>query len=254
MRDSLGRGLDEKSLAAVVASDERVQRELRDRAIYIQSAYRDPGQATARLDDLLSLDGAVSAARRVMAEPGSLGELLGREGAWAGAKARAERRNAIDAASAIGPNLTRTVEAEAQAVKSYRASVEAQIAADRTPIPTLSDRAVAVLGAISGAKTDEERAAAVKALDAEPEIKLDVEAFRKAVDTRFGEEGARAMLRASAAGQSLQDVSVAKALQGALDTATKFYVAVRTGERETERLAEVERLAARQTQGARMKP
>ena len=182
VRDSLGRGLAEKSLAAVVASDERVQRELRDRAIYIQSAYRDPKHATARLDDLLALDGAVSAARRVTAEPGLLGELLGREGAWVGAKARAERRNAIEVAAAIGPNLTRTVVAEAQAVKTYRLSVEAQIAADRTPIPKMSERAVAALGAISGARTDEDRAAAVKAFDAEPEIKRDVEAFRKAVE------------------------------------------------------------------------
>ena len=118
----------------------------------------------------------------------------------------------------------------------------------------MSERAVAALGAISGAKSDEERALAVKALDVEPEIKRDVEAFRKAVDTRFGEEGARAMLRASAAGKSFEDASVPKAQQAALESATKLYVAVRTGARETERLAEVERLAARQSQGARMKP
>ena len=47
-RDSLGRGVDGKSVAAVVASDPQVKRELEARSIYLQTAYRDPKAATTR--------------------------------------------------------------------------------------------------------------------------------------------------------------------------------------------------------------
>jgi hypothetical protein len=53
----------------------------------------------------------------------------------------------------------RFVEAEAQAAQGYRASVAAQLKADRTAIPKLSDRVVAGLRIVAAAKTDEARAA-----------------------------------------------------------------------------------------------
>ncbi len=130
-RDSLGRGVDGKSVAAVVASDAQVRRELEARSIYLQTAYRDPRAATTRLNELVARDGATSAARRLSTEPGCLGELRGREGLFAGGKARAERQAAMRAAAAIGPNVTRLSEAEAQAAQGYRASVAAQLKADR---------------------------------------------------------------------------------------------------------------------------
>jgi len=91
-----------------------------------------------RLNALVTRDGAMSAARQLSAEPGLLGELRGREGLFAGAKWRAERQAAIRAAAAIGPNVTRLAEAETEAAQGYRASVAAQLKADRTAIPNLS--------------------------------------------------------------------------------------------------------------------
>jgi Ti-type conjugative transfer relaxase TraA len=254
VRDSLGRGLDAKSIASVVAADARVQREYADRAIYIQTAYRAPKMADASLDELLARDGALSAARRLSVEPGLLGELRGREGFFAGQTARVERRNAINAATAIGPNVTRTAEVEAQVARTYRDSVEVQNAADGTPIPKLSERAVAALSAVGMAKTDAERADAAKALVAAPEVNGEVDRFRTAVKARFGEDGARAMSRAAAAGTTFEHKSVPKAQLTALQTATKLYAAARGAEREIARSVEAERISLRQSQGPKLKP
>ena len=253
-RDSLGRGVDGKSVGAVVASDAQVRRELEARSIYLQTAYRDPKAATTRLNELVARDGATSAARRLSTEPGLLGELRGREGLFAGGKARAERQAATRAAAAIGPNVTRLSEVEAQAAQGYRASVAAQLKADGAAIPKLSDRAVAGLRIVAAAKTDQARAEAYRTLAADAGMKREVDTFRKSVEARFGEEGARAMARAAAAGKAFTHASVPKAQQSALDAATQLYAAARAGERLVVRAAETERLSARQTQGARLKP
>ncbi|MFD2054786.1 BID domain-containing protein [Mesorhizobium calcicola] len=70
----------------------QVRRERTDRTIYLQTAYRDAKAATARLDQIIARDGATSAARRLASDPAQLGELRGREGFFAGAKAREERK------------------------------------------------------------------------------------------------------------------------------------------------------------------
>jgi BID domain of Bartonella effector protein (Bep) len=253
-RDSLGRAGDGKSVAAVVASDAIVRRELEARSIYLRTAYRDPRGAMMRLNALMARDGPTSAARRLAAEPGLLGELRGREGLFAGARGRAERQAAIRAAAAIGPNVTRLAEAEMEAAQGYRASVTAQLKADRTAIPKLSKQAVAGLRLGAAAKTDQARTEAYRALTADAGLKPEVDAFRQSVEARFGEEGARAMARAEAAGKAFTHASVPKVQQGALDVATKLYAAARGGERLVIRAGEAERLSARQTQGARLKP
>jgi len=207
-----------------------------------------------RLNALVARDGATSAARRLSAEPGLLGELRGREGLLAGAKSRAERQAAIRAAAAIAPNVTRLAEAEAQAAQGYRASVAAQLKADRTAIPKLSEQAVAGLRLVAAAKTDQARTEAYKSLTADAGLKREVDAFRQSVEARFGEEGARAMARAAAAGNAFTHASVPKAQQSALDDAAKLYAVARGGERLVVRAAEAERLSTRQTQGAKLKP
>jgi hypothetical protein len=53
---------------------------------------------------------------------------------FARARGRAEQQDAISAAAAIGPNVTRLAEAETEAAQGYRASVAAQLKADRTAI------------------------------------------------------------------------------------------------------------------------
>ena len=126
--------------------------------------------------------------------------------------------------------------------------------ADGTAIPNLSERAIVALDAVSTARTDAARSDAAKALNGAPEVKREVDAFRKAVEARFGEDGARAMARPAVAGKSIEHSSVPKAQQAALDRATKLYSSARGSEREIGRMAETERLSARQSQGARMKP
>ncbi len=254
-RASLGaRPVDGKSVAGAIASDAQVRRELEARSIYLQTAYRDPRAATTRLNELVARDGATSAARRLSTEPGLLGELRGREGLFAGGKARAERQAATRAAAAIGPNVTRLSEAEAQAAQGYRASVAAQLKADGAAIPKVSDRAVAGLRIVAAVKTDQARAEAYRTLTADADMKREVDTFRKSVEARFGGEGARAMARAAAAGKAFTHASVPEAQQSALDAATKLYAAARAGERLVVRAAEAERLSARQTQGSRLKP
>ena len=76
-RDSLGRGVDDKSVAAVVASDTRVRRELELRSIYLQTAYRDPKAATTRLNELVARDGATSAAAAALDRAVAPGRIAG---------------------------------------------------------------------------------------------------------------------------------------------------------------------------------
>jgi hypothetical protein len=252
VRDSLGRGLDHKAIAAVVEADARVRSEREHRAIYIQTAYRDPKTATARLDEVMARDGALSVTRRMAAEPEWLGELRGSEGFFASQKARAEHRNAKASAAAIAPNVTRAAELEVKVARDYRDSVETQIAADRTPIPKLSEAAVAALGAVATAKTDAERAGAARALVADAQVNGEVERFQTAIKTRLGDDGARAMLRAAAAGTTFEQASIPKESHAALQAATRHYGAARSVEREMTRLAEAERASLRQTQGLKL--
>ena len=107
---------------------------------------------------------------------------------------------------------------------------------------------------MAAAKSDQARTEAYKALTADEGLKREVDAFRQSVEARFGEEGARAMARAAAAGSAFTHASVQKAQQSALDDAVKLYAAARGGERLVTRAAEAERLSARQTRGARLKP
>ena len=148
-RDSLGRSLEDKSIAAAVDGDADVQRERQARSIYIETAYRDPKTALLRLDDIVARDGTTSAAQRVSADVGLLGMLRGREGFFAGAKAREEREAATMAASAIGPNLVRTAEFEHRAAHAYRTEVEKRMQADGVEVKDISERAKAALARVA---------------------------------------------------------------------------------------------------------
>ncbi|MEI9425977.1 AAA family ATPase [Mesorhizobium sp. Cs1299R1N1] len=253
-KDSSGRALDEKSIAAAVDRDADVQRERNDRSIYVESAYRDPKEATRRLEEVIARDGPTSAAQRIGSDAGLLGELRGREGFFAGAKARQEREGAERAAAAIGPNIVRVSEFESRAAQSYRADVEKQMKADMVEVADISDKAKAALEVVMAAKDDKARAEAWKRIEGDNAVKREVGAFRKSVESRFGEEGARTMLRASASGQAFEHASVPKAGQANLGDVVKVYAAAREGGRAVERVAQTERLAERQTQGAKMKP
>lgn len=248
-RDSFGRALDEGSIAAAVDRDADVRRERQARSIYLEAAYRDPKIATQRLDDIIARDGATSAAQRVSADVGLLGELRGRDGFFAGARARDERDGAERAAAAIGPNVARTAEFENRAAQVFRADIERQMKADAVEVMDVSDRAKAALARVTGAKDDREQAEAFKALSADPEIAT----FRKSIEARFGDEGARDMARAVAVGRASEHPSVAPAQQTRLDEAAKVYSVARHVEHMQTQHAEAERLTAQESQSARLK-
>jgi hypothetical protein len=78
--------------------------------------------------------------------------------------------------------------------------------------------------------------------------------FRKSVEARFGEDGAREILRASAAGRTFEHPSLQSVPQHFRDQVASLYCVVRNGELQKTRMAESEHIAERQTQGARLRP
>jgi len=252
-RDSFGRALDQRSIAAAVSRDADVQRERAARPIYLETAYRDPKAAMQRLDDVIARDGPTSAAQRISADAGLLGELRGREGFFAGAKAREEREAAHRAAAAIGPNIVRTAEFKNRAEQSYRTEVEKQMKADAVEVKDVSDRAKAALGKIAMAKDDRERAEAFQAVSSDQEVSREVATFRKSIESRFGEDGAREIARATASRTTFEHPSVPKSEQGRLGEAAALYSVARSGEVASRQQAEIERLAARESQSPRLK-
>ena len=197
-RDSLGRGLDAGSIAAVVAADPAAQREKGALSHYLFGAYRDPQAARARIDEMVKHQGWTSTAARVAQDPTQLGELLGRTGIFASARARTERAMAEAAAGAIAPSLERIAATEARAALTYRASVEAQRKADAIPIPKLSDRAEAAVVALAAAPDEKARAALWRSVTADTAVGGELRRFSDAVQQRFGEDAVRAMRRARA--------------------------------------------------------
>ena len=239
-RDSLGRGTGAGEIAAVVAADKAVQREREARWSYLQGAYRDPHAARAALDELVKSQGWTSAAARTAADPLQFGELRGKEGFFAGAKARAEREAAQRAAGAIGPSLERIGEAEARAERTYRVGVDAQRAADATGILRLSAAAEAAIGTMAAAPDEKERAGAWRAVQADERVAGELRAFGAAVEQRFGEEGVRAMLRAVRQPGAVTAASVAPEQRAELDRVVELTVALKVGERAGVSLAQRE--------------
>lgn len=219
-----------------------------------EGAYRDPHQARATLDELVKNQGWTSAAVRVAADPLQLGELRGKKGLFAGAKARADREAAQRAAGAIGPNLERIGEAESRAERTYRTGVEAQRAADATGIPRLSAAAEAAIGSVRAATDEKARAAAWRGAQADERVSGELRAFGVAVEQRFGEDGVRAMLRARGRQGAVTAPSVAAEQRPALDWVAEVTTLMQAGERAVASLALREAESPRQGQrrGLRM--
>jgi Ti-type conjugative transfer relaxase TraA len=194
-RDSLGRGLDPGSIAAVVAADRSVRHEREALSYYLRGAYRDPHAAKAQLDEMVKRQGWASTAARIAPDPKQLGELLGRTGLFAGARARTDRAMAEGVAGAIAPGLERIAAAEARAALTYRDSVAAQRKADAIPIPKLSERAEAAVATLAAARDEKAQAALWRSVTADPALGPELQHFSDAVQRRFGAETVRAMLR-----------------------------------------------------------
>ncbi len=230
-RDSLGRGTKAGEVAAVVAADKAVQRERDARWSYLQGTYRDPHAARAALDELVKRQGWTSAAARVAREPEQFGELRGKEGFFAGAKARTERETAQRVAGAIGSSLERIGAAEAYAERNYRTGVEAQRAADAIGIPRLSAAAEVAIGAVGTAKDDQARGEAWRAVQEDKQVAGELGAFGAAVEQRFGEEGVRAMLQVGGKPKMVMSVSIAPEQQRVLDQTAGLIAVIKVGER-----------------------
>lgn len=164
-------------------------------------------------------------------EPEQFGELRGKEGFFAGAKARAERDAAQRAAGAIGPSLERIGAAEARAERGYRTGVEAQRAADATGIPRLSAAAEAAIGAVAMVKDDRAQGEAWRAVQGDKQVAGELRAFGIAVEQRFGEEGVRAMLRAGGRPGAVASSSAAPEQRPELDRVAGLTAAMKAGER-----------------------
>ena len=221
----------------MVAADKAVQREREARWSYLQGAYRDPHAARAALDELVKSQGWTSAAARVVADPLQLGDLRGKEGLFAGAKARAEREAAQRAAGAIGPSLERIGEAEARAERTYRTGVDAQRTADATGIPRLSAAAEAAIGVVAVAPDEKARAEAWRAMQADERVAGEVRAFGVAVEQRFGEESVRAMLRAGGRPGTIAAPSIKPEQRPELDRVAELTTTLKAGERAAISLA-----------------
>lgn len=87
-------------------------------------------------------------------------------------------------------------------------------------------------------------------LAAEVGLKRELDAFRKAVEARFGEEGARY----GAGRWRRHGVHARVCSESEEGRARRRLQALCRGERLVARAGDVERLAARQTKGARLKP
>ncbi len=248
-RDSLGRNANPGEVAAVVAADKAVQRDRDARWSYLQGAYRDPHAARAALDELVKQQGWTSAAARVAREPEQFGELRGKEGFLAGAKARAERETARRVAGAIGPSLEQIGAVEAHAERSYRSGVEGQSTADATGIPRLSAVAEAAIGTVVNAKDGRAQGEAWRVVQGNTQVAGELRAFGAAVEQRFGKEGVRAMLRAGERPGAITAASVAPGQRPELDLVAGLTAAMKMGERAG--TAAVQREAENDRQGQR---
>jgi len=272
-RDSLGRGASPGEIVAVVAADAAAQKERDSLRNYLGGVYRDPHAARAALTELVKQEGWKAAASQVTADPARFGELRGKLGFFAGAKARTERETAQRVAGAIGPSLERIGAAEARAERSYRESVDAQRARDTVEVPGLSSAAWAAVGALERAARPEAESAGtardvardyVDALTGKrhvavaaswtrevaerPEVAAELRTFAAAARQRLGEDGARDLVRTAMSarhgpGQRAGLAGVGRAL-----------AAVGEGERASANVLERAREAERERLGQRHGP
>ena len=242
--------IDRGDVAAAVAGDPAVKREREALGRYLEGAFRDPREAATRLAELVKRDGPTSAARRMSADPGQLGELRGRVGLLTGSGAPEERAAAMRVAKAVGPAVARIGEAEATAASGYRTGVEARRAAEATGVPKLSQQAREALAALSETKDDTARAEAWKVVRENKGLVREVDRFMRAVEGRFGAEGVRAFARNGV----VESAKIAPGERAVLGEVGWTVQAARIGQRavaaQTDKLAVVQRLIS----GASLKP
>ncbi len=249
--------------------DGAAQKERESLRNYLGGVYRDPHAARAALTELVKQQGWTKTASQVTADPAQFGELRGKVGFFAGAKARTERETAQRGAVAIGLSLERIGAAETRAERDYRESVTAQRTRDAVEVPGLSVAAWAAVGAVERAARPEKestgtvqgvardyvdaltgrRHAAVAAawtqeVTGRPEVEAELRTFATAARQRLGEDGARDLVRTAMAARhgpiqraGLVGVGRALAAVGEGERASAS-VRQRAGEAERQRLGQ----------------
>jgi Ti-type conjugative transfer relaxase TraA len=242
-------------VAAAVSGDGDVRREREALGRYLAGAYRDPAAASARLEGLVARDGPTSAAQRIAADPGQLGELQGKAGLFASAGGRQARMQAERVAQAVGPAVARRGQAESFAAKSFSGAFDARRIAEATGVPELSDLARAAVSLIGGAGDDVGRIAAWRALQDDKPIAGEVSGFMAAVETRFGADGLRSFDRLGtieSAGHG--PPGAAQIAGGVLGQIGKIVQAIRGAERSVAGETMKLNLSQNLVQGSRLKP
>jgi Ti-type conjugative transfer relaxase TraA len=234
-------------VAAAVNGDAEVQRERRALGSYLEGAFRDPRRARLALDELVKTHGATSAAQRLSADPGQLGELRGRDGLLAGRAEREARIQAQRAAAAVGPAVARIGAAETGAASTYVKRLKAQRAAEATGVPNFSAAARAAVDALASATDTPGRVEAWAKVRANPGLAGELDRFMQAVEGRFGAEGVRALDRGGAPAEIAAEVGVLSVLGPAVR-------AIRGGQRAAGATAQGLTAAPRSRPSPRLKP
>jgi len=246
-KDSLGRVLDEPSIAAVIVRDGAVQREREALRHYLQGAYRDPAAAQAALGEVVKQRGWYQAREEIAGDPTQFGELRGKVGWFVSAASKEERARAERVVQAVPDSLRRVHETESIARQGYVQTVQAQQVRDATDVPGLSKAALAVLEGVREARLVAElpvkgkdhdvrqrrKEAAVGAVwhegRADPRVAGELDGFMAAVRQRLGEEGERAALRAASSGRSMEVPGVGREHQAGLNELARNFAQGRDG-------------------------
>jgi Ti-type conjugative transfer relaxase TraA len=239
-------------IAAAVSGDGDVRREREALGRYLAGAYHDPTAAGAQLEALVARDGSTSAAKRISADPGQLGELQGRAGLIVSASARQVREQAERVAQAVGPTVTRRGQAESFAAKAFSDAFDARRAAEATGVPELSDLAQAAVKVVAGASDEAGRITAWRALQDNKPIAGEVSGFMAAVETRFGADGLRSFDRlGTIEGTGAGAVQIAGTVLGQIG---KIVQVVRAAERSVDGETMRVDLSQKLGQGSKLKP
>ena len=180
---------------AAVSADGDVRREREALGHYLAGAYRDPAAARVQLEALVARDGPTSAAQRLRADPGQLGELQGKVGLFASASDRQMRERAQRVSEAVGACVARRGEAQSSAAKAFTDERQARREAEATGVPALSERAMAAVSVLGGASDEAGRISAWRALHDDEPVAAEVQGFMTAAEKRFGAEGMRSFVR-----------------------------------------------------------
>ena len=242
-------------IAAAVSGDGEVRREREALGRYLAGAYRDPTAAGAQLEALVARAGSTSAAQRISADPGQLGELQGKAGLLAGASARQARAQAERVAGAVGPAVARRGQAESFAAKAFGEAFDARRIAEATGVPALSDRTQAAVNVVAGASDEAGRMAAWRALQDDKRVAGEVRGFMAAVERRFGADGLRSLDRVGTIERAGRSVTAAAQVAGAvLGQISQIVQAVRAAERSVDGETMALNLSQKLGQGPRLKP